>query len=208
MLKRLAYLTTGAALLLLAAAVFWCFNRLNTLALTQQQTQRQITQWRDQPQPDSNYRELEVAVKDITDRTEALARQLDDATRDQAERLKSINEQLKELKGQIQTLSVSYQHLQHLQHLQQQTATRSRVKAKSPVTTPLWAAKAPFSLISSEFRAGRQFAVIAPSGYHSLSQLQLVASGDSVQGWQLLQLDGDRATFRKGGQRLTLNAGG
>ena len=202
MLKRLAYLTTGAALLLLAAAMFWCVNRLNTLTLAQQQTQRQITQWRDQPQPDSNNHELEVAVKNITGRTEALARRLDDATRTQAERLNPINEQLKELKGQIQTLSASYQHLQ------QQTATRSRAKAKHPVSSPLWAAKAPFSLISSEFRAGRQFAVIAPSGYYSLSQLQLVALGDSVQGWQLLQLDGSRATFSKGGQRLTLNAGG
>lgn len=202
MLKRLAYLTTGAALLLLAAAVFWCFNRLNTLTLTLQQTQRQITQWRDQPQPDSDYHELKVAVKNITDRTEALARRLDDTTRDQAERLNPINEQLKELKGQIQTLSVSYQHLQ------QQTATRSRAKAKRPVPSPLWAAKAPFSLISSEFRAGRQFAVIAPSGYYSLSQLQLVAPGNSVQGWQLLQLDGSHATFRKGRQRLTLNTGG
>lgn len=202
MLKRLAHLTTGAALLLLAAAMFWCVNRLNTLTLAQQQTQRQITQWRDQPKPDDNYQELEVAVKDITGRTEALAKQLNDATRDQAERLNPINEQLKELKGQIQTLSASYQHLQ------QQTATRSRATAKRPVPSPLWAAKAPFSLISSEFRAGRQFAVIAPSGYHSLSQLQLVAPGDSVQGWQLLQLDGSHATFRKGGQRLTLNAGG
>lgn len=202
MLKRLAHLTTGAALLLLAAAMFWCVNRLNTLTLAQQQTQRQITQWRDQPKPDDNYRELEVAVKDITGRTEALAKQLNDATRDQAERLNPINEQLKELKGQIQTLNASYQHLQ------QQTATRSRATAKRPVPSPLWAAKAPFSLISSEFRAGRQFAVIAPSGYHSLSQLQLVAPGDSVQGWQLLQLDGSHATFRKGGQRLTLNAGG
>ncbi|EBP0116852.1 hypothetical protein IH94_18720 [Salmonella enterica] len=202
MLKRLAYLTTGAALLLLAAAVFWCFNRLNTLALTQQQTQRQITQWRDQPQPDSNYRELEAAVKNITDRTEALARQLSDATSTQSEQLQPINEQLRVLKGQIQTMNASYQHLQ------QQTATRSRAKAKSPIPSPLWAAKAPFSLISSEFRAGRQFAVIAPSGYHSLSQLQLVAPGDNVQGWQLLQLDDSHATFRKGGQRLTLNAGG
>lgn len=202
MLKRLAHLTTGASLLLLAAAMFWCVNRLNTLTLAQQQTQRQITQWRDQPKPDDNYRELEVAVKDITGRTEALAKQFNDATRDQAERLHPINEQLKELEGQIQTLSASYQHLQ------QQTATRSRATAKRPVPSPLWAAKAPFSLISSEFRAGRQFAVIAPSGYHSLSQLQLVAPGDSVQGWQLLQLDGSHATFRKGGQRLTLNAGG
>lgn len=202
MLKRLSYLTTASVLLLLAATMFWCVNRLNVLTLAQQQTQRQITQWRDQPQPDSDYHELKVAVKNITDRTEALARQLNDAASTQAEQLQPINEQIKELERQIQTLSTSYQHLQ------QQSATRSRAKAKSPIPSPLWAAKAPFSLIGSEFRAGRQFAVIAPSGYRSLSQLQLVAPGDSVQGWQLLQLDGSHATFRKGGQRLMLNAGG
>lgn len=202
MLKRLAYLITGSALVLLSAAMLWCVNRLNALTLAQQQTQRQITEWHDQPQPDSNYHELEAAVKDITGRTEALARQLNDAASAQVEQLNPITEQIKALEGQVQTLSTSYQHLQ------QQTATRSRATAKSPVTTPLWAAKAPFSLISSEFRAGRQFAVIAPSSYSSLSQLQLVAPGDSVQGWQLLQLDGSHATFRKGGHRLTLNAGG
>ena len=201
MLKRLAYLIVGSTLLLLVAAMFWGFNRLNTLTLAQQQTQHQITQWRDQPQPDSDYRELEAAVKNITDRTEALTKQLNNATSAQAERLHPINEELKELAGQVQTLSTSYQHLQ------QQTATRSRAKAKRPVPSPLWAAKAPFSLISSEFRAGRLFAVIAPSSYRSFSQLQLVAPGDNVQGWQLLQLDGSHATFRKGGQRLTLNAG-
>ncbi|ENL9260140.1 hypothetical protein AB6K26_000335 [Salmonella enterica] len=199
--KRLAYPIADSALLLLVAAMFWGFNRLNALTLAQQQTQRQITQWRDQPQPDNDYRELEAAVKNITDRTEALARQLNDAASTQAERLQPINEQIKELEKQVQTLSTSYQHLQ------QQTATRSRATAKRPVPSPLWAAKAPFSLIGSEFRAGRQFAVIAPSGYRSLSQLQLVAPGDSVQGWQLLQLDGSHATFHKGGQRLTLNAG-
>lgn len=202
MLKRLAYLTTGAALMLLTAVMFWCVNRLNTLTLAQQQTQSQITQWRDQLKPNNDYHELQTTVKNITGRTEALAKQLNDATRDQAAQLNPINEQLKELKGQIQALSASYQHLQ------QQTATCSRAKAKRPVSSPLWAAKAPFSLISIEFRAGRQFAVIAPSGYRSLSQLQLVAPGDSVLGWQLLQLDGSHATFRKGGQRLTLNAGG
>ncbi|OUE53919.1 hypothetical protein AZ003_002826 [Citrobacter freundii] len=200
--KRLAYLIAGSALLLLTAVMFWCVNRLNTLTLAQQQTQRQIAQWHDQPKPESNYRELEVAVKDITGRTEALAKQLNDAASAQTERLQPINEHIKALEGQIRTLSTSYQHLQ------QQTASRSRATAKRPVPSPLWAAKAPFSLISSEFRAGRQFAVIAPSGYRSLSQLQLVAPGDSVQGWQLLQLDGSHATFQKGGQRLTLNTGG
>lgn len=202
MLKRLAYLTTASVLTLLAAAMFWGFNRLNALTLAQQQTQRQITQWREQPQPDSDFQQLQTAVKNITGRTEALARQLNDAASTQTERLHPITEQLRVLEGQIQTLNTSYQHLQ------QQTATRSRATAKRPVPSPLWAAKAPFSFIGSEFRAGRQFAVIAPSGYHSLSQLQLAAPGDNVQGWQLLQLDGDRAIFRKGGQRLTLNAGG
>ncbi|EHE2156192.1 hypothetical protein J0D95_002268 [Salmonella enterica] len=201
MLKRLAYLTTASVLILLAAAMFWCFNRLNALTLTQQQTQRQITQWREQPQPDSDYRELEAAVKNITDRTEVLAKQLNNAASAQAEQLNPITKQIKALEGQVQTLNASYQHLQ------QQTATLSRATAKSPVPSPLWAAKAPFSFIGSEFRAGRQFAVIAPSGYRSLSQLQLAAPGDSVQGWQLLQLDGSHATFRKGRQRLTLNTG-
>lgn len=201
MLKRLAYLIAGSAILLLAAATFWCVNRLNTLTLAQQRTQRQITQWRDQPQHNNDYHELQAAVKNITGRTETLTRQLSNATSAQAEQLQPINEQIKELERQVQTLSISYQHLQ------QQSATRSRAKAKSPIPSPLWAAKAPFSLISSEFRAGRQFAVIAPSGYRSLSQLQLVAPGDSVQSWQLLQLDGSHATFRKNGQQLTLNAG-
>ncbi|EKB1622760.1 hypothetical protein ONE31_004493, partial [Salmonella enterica] len=62
MLKRLAYLIAGSALLLLVAAMFWGFNRLNALTLAQQQTQRQITQWRDQPQHNNDYHELQAAV--------------------------------------------------------------------------------------------------------------------------------------------------
>lgn len=156
MLKRLAYLTTGAALLLLTVAVFWCFNRLNTLTLAQQQTQRQITQWRDQPQHNNDYHELQATVKNITERTEALARQLNDATRTQAERLHPITEQLRVLEGQVRTLSASYQHLQ------QQTATRSRATAKRPVPSPLWAAKALFLLSAASFAPGGS----SPSSRH------------------------------------------
>ncbi len=67
MLKRLAYLIAGSALLLLVAAMFWGFNRLNALTLAQQQTQRQITQWRDQPQHNNDYHELQAAVKILPD---------------------------------------------------------------------------------------------------------------------------------------------
>lgn len=63
MLKRLAYLITGSALLLLAAAVFWCVNRLNTLTLAQQQTQHQIVEWRGQSQQNDDYRQLQATVK-------------------------------------------------------------------------------------------------------------------------------------------------
>lgn len=156
MLKRLAYLIAGSALLLLAAAVFWCFNRLNTLTLAQQQTQRQITQWHDQPQPDSDFQQLQTAVKNITGRIEALARQLNDAASTQAERLHPINEQIKALERQVQTLNTSYQHLQ------QQTATRSRAKAKRPVLSPLWAAKALFLLSAASFAPGGS----SPSSRH------------------------------------------
>ncbi|VEA06828.1 Uncharacterised protein [Salmonella enterica subsp. salamae] len=151
MLKRLAYLIAGSALLLLAAAMFWCVNRLNTLTLAQQQTQHQIVEWRGQSQQNDDYHQLQATVKNTTNRTEALARQLADATSAQAERLHPINEELKELAGQIQTLSASYQHLQ------QQTATRSRAKAKHPVPSPLWAAKASF--FSYQQRVSRRAAV-------------------------------------------------
>lgn len=148
MLKRLAYLIAGSALLLLAAAMFWCVNRLNTLTLAQQQTQHQIVEWRGQSQQNDDYHQLQATVKNTTDRTEAFARLLADATSAQAEQLHPINEELKELAGQIQTLSTSYQHLQ------QQSAARSRAKSKSPIPSPLWAAKALFLLSAASFAPG------------------------------------------------------
>lgn len=129
MLKHLAYLIAGSALLLLVAAMFWGFNRLNALMLAQQQTQRQITQWRDQPQPDNDYRELQVTVKDITG---PLSKQLNDAASTQAKQLQPINEQIKALERQIQTLSVSYQHLQHRRGSQQRRRTPALRRAAGP----------------------------------------------------------------------------
>lgn len=202
MLKRLTYLVTGGIFFLLAAVMFWYASRLNTLTLAQQQTQRQMTQWRDQSAQNSDYRELQATVKNTATRTEALARQLTDVSATQTQQLQPLTDQIKTLENRLQTLTTRYQHLQ------QQSDTRSRVTAKPPVPSPHRAATAHFSLIGTEFRAGRQFAVIAPSGYRALSQLQLVAPGDNVQGWQLQQLDSRHATFRKRGQRLTLNAGG
>lgn len=202
MLKRLTYLVAGVIFFLLAAVMFWCVSRLNTLTLAQQQTQHQMTLWRDQSPQNSDYRELQATVKNTVARTETLARQLTDVSATQTQQIQPLSEKIKTLENRVQTLSASNQRLQ------QPSATGHRATAKTPVPSPLRAATAHFSLISIEFRAGRQFAVVAPASYHALSQLQLVAPGDSVQGWQLQQLGSSRATFCKNGQRLTLNAGG
>lgn len=107
MLKRLAYLITGSALLLLLAAVISCFYRLNTLTLTQQQ----IVESRNKSQQNDDYRQLQATVKNNTVHTEALARQLADASSAQAGRLQRITEQLRVLEGQVQTLSACYKYL-------------------------------------------------------------------------------------------------
>ncbi|AKE60090.1 hypothetical protein PU088_000584 [Citrobacter farmeri] len=199
--KRRTYLVAACILVLIAAATFWLVSHLNHLALVQQQTQHQIAQLRDLSQQHNDDGELQAAVKNINTRTETLTRQLTDACAEQEQKFKSLNEQLSAQENRIQTLSSDYQHLQ------QQFATRSRATAKAHSPRPR-AATAPFSLMGTEFRAGQPFAVIAPPGYHSFAQLQLVAPGDNVQGWQLQQLDGGHATFSKNGQRLTLNSGG
>lgn len=141
MLKRLAYLTTASILLLLAVEMFCRSNHLNALTLTQQQTQRQITQWHDQPQPDRLPMSPALKPNNSTP-TENNSRYWRNRSN---------------LEHQLSTSAIT------------NTATCSRVKAKYPVSSPLWAAKAPFSLISNKFHAGRQFTVIASSGYRSHS---------------------------------------
>ncbi|MBU9819879.1 plasmid transfer protein [Rahnella sp. BCC 1045] len=64
---------------------------------------------------------------------------------------------------------------------------------------------APFILTGIEQRGGQNFAVVAPTGATSLSQMQLLSPGDSAWGWQLRSIEGNEAVFSVNGipQRLT-----
>ncbi|MDR3430729.1 MAG: plasmid transfer protein [Rouxiella aceris] len=80
----------------------------------------------------------------------------------------------------------------------------SRVK-KSLRTTRTVPLVAPFILTGIEQRGGQSFAVVAPRGATSLSQMQLLSQGDSAFGWQLRSIEGNQAVFSVNGisQRLS-----
>lgn len=78
----------------------------------------------------------------------------------------------------------------------------SKKSLRSARTVPL---AAPFILTGVEQRGGQNFAVVAPLGATSLSQMQLLSPGDSAWGWQLRSIEGNQAVFSVNGipQRLS-----
>ncbi|HEY3592184.1 MAG TPA: hypothetical protein VGL07_19270 [Buttiauxella sp.] len=78
----------------------------------------------------------------------------------------------------------------------------SKKSLRSAITVPL---AAPFILTGIELRGGQHFAVVAPLGATSLSQMQLLSPGDSAWGWQLRSIEGNQAVFSVNGipQRLS-----
>ncbi len=78
----------------------------------------------------------------------------------------------------------------------------SKKPLRSARTVPL---AAPFILTGIEQRGGQNFAVVAPLGATSLSQMQLLSPGDSAWGWQLRSIEGNQAVFSVNGipQRLS-----
>lgn len=75
---------------------------------------------------------------------------------------------------------------------------------RSARTVPL---AAPFILTGIERRGGQVYAVVAPRGSTTLSEMQLLAPGDSAWGWTLRSTEGNEAFFTVNGiqQRLTAN---
>ncbi len=65
---------------------------------------------------------------------------------------------------------------------------------------------APFILTGIERRGGQVFAVVAPRGADSLSQMQLLAPGDSAWGWTLQSAQGNEALFSVNGRQQRLTA--
>ncbi|WJV54846.1 hypothetical protein PCO85_05290 [Prodigiosinella aquatilis] len=64
---------------------------------------------------------------------------------------------------------------------------------------------APFILTGIEQRGGQTFAVVAPRGATTLSQMRLLSPGDSAWGWKLRRLEGNEALFSVNGipQRIS-----
>lgn len=81
-------------------------------------------------------------------------------------------------------------------------AASSKKSHRSAKPVPL---VAPFILTGIEQRGGQTFAVVAPRGATTLSQMQLLSPGDSAWGWQLRHFEGNTALFSVNGipQRLT-----
>jgi len=81
-------------------------------------------------------------------------------------------------------------------------ASASKKSLRSARTVPL---AVPFILTGIEQRGGQNFAVVAPLGATSLSQMQLLSPGDSAWGWQLRSIQGNEALFSVNGipQRLS-----
>ncbi|MCX8967265.1 hypothetical protein EHW66_20515 [Erwinia psidii] len=138
----------------------------------------------------------------------ALRQSLDalrDAVRGQENRLNALTDQLAAMKKQAE-----------------QPAQRQAV---APVTTTDPAAKkprpaeahrpgavlhasrrAPFVLTGVEKRGSASWAVIAPQGYTSLSQMTLMGEGETVAGWTLVGAGEAQATFRVNGRLAVLRA--
>ncbi|QAX80315.1 plasmid transfer protein [Yersinia hibernica] len=78
----------------------------------------------------------------------------------------------------------------------------SKKPHRSARTVPL---AAPFILTGIEQRGGQTFAVVAPQGATTLSEMLLLSPGDYAWGWQLRSIQGNEALFSVNGipQRLT-----
>lgn len=79
----------------------------------------------------------------------------------------------------------------------------AKKSSRSAKSAPL---AAPFILTGIEHRGGQVYAVVAPRGATSLSQMQLLMPGDAAWGWTLQSLNGNEAIFTVNGrqQRLSL----
>ncbi|QKZ04197.1 hypothetical protein [Pseudomonas eucalypticola] len=69
---------------------------------------------------------------------------------------------------------------------------KPRVKASPPAEPPL-------SVLGIETRGGARFVSVLPTGARSLSAVQLLQPGESLDGWQLREIQRDQAVFQVAG---------
>lgn len=71
--------------------------------------------------------------------------------------------------------------------------------AAKPTANAVRLTRPPLSLLGVEVRGSAQFLSVLPAGEHSLSAVQLLQPGDSVDGWQLRTIQRDHAVFHVAG---------
>lgn len=81
------------------------------------------------------------------------------------------------------------------------TSATAKTPAKSVSRMPR---QAPFVLTGIERRGAGAFAALAPRGYSSLAQIYLLAEGETVSGWMLVQAGQRQAKFRVNGRLITI----
>ncbi|WP_409160570.1 hypothetical protein [Pectobacterium sp. B2J-2] len=79
---------------------------------------------------------------------------------------------------------------------------KSKKSLRSAQNVPL---AAPFILTGIEHRGGQMYAVVMRRGATTLSEMQLVAVGDSAWGWTLRDMQGNEAIFSVGGSQQRLS---
>lgn len=78
------------------------------------------------------------------------------------------------------------------------------VVKKKPTPKTQRPATAPFVLTGIERRGGIAFAAIAPQSATQLTEITLMETGETRQGWMLLAITGQQAQFRVAGKNQTL----
>ncbi|MCY1688749.1 hypothetical protein, partial [Yersinia enterocolitica] len=118
-----------------------------------------------------------------------------------SEEMQVHQQELSALKAGIETLTVKIE--KWLSTSKKKPLEQKRTKSISPQnpqkTARTESLAVPFVLTGIEQRGGQTYAVITPHKTTSLSQMQLLAPGDSTGGWTLRSAQGNEALFMVNG---------
>ncbi len=156
---------------------------------------------------------LAEQVSAQADKNQQLSRELTDDRQDilrQEGQLATLQSDIDGAKTRIQALVDQRERTEKAAPVSAHTSAETPKTNRSSTKKSLRSARivppaAPFILTGIERRGGQTYAVVAPKGATSLSDMQLLAPGDSAWGWTLSSAQGNEALFSVNGiqQRLT-----
>lgn len=142
--------------------------------------------------------------------------QLSDASLSDQQSVEQLQQQLGQLRQEVQTSASAIDALkqqavatqkapepENAKPQSSQRAVSSPKKAKRSVRHAVMPA-APFELTGIERRGGQTFAVVIPRGVTVISSMRLLSPGDGFMGWTLRALEGNAALFSVNGSAVRL----